>query len=185
MKVRWIPATGIVLLMAGALPASAQMMGGETGMMDMMGRQASESGTIGCPGMAGQPVAFGYEGPWISLALAHAREVGLNADQAKGLTALRDEFQKEAVPLTGEIRAFEAEVQRLSTREPVDLQAVETKIRAIAGLEADLRIGRLKTLEKGRALLTPEQRQALTGIAQSMGRMHGAFMMGGPSQGAR
>jgi Spy/CpxP family protein refolding chaperone len=130
--------------------------------------------------MAGQPVAFDQKGPWISLALDHAEELDLSVDQVKGLTALREEFQKEAVRLAGEIRAAEAEMGQIYERTPVDLQAVEAKIRAIAGLEADLRLGRVKTLETGKALLTSEQQQKLGRIAQSMGWPRGAFMMGSP-----
>ncbi|MBI3081168.1 MAG: Spy/CpxP family protein refolding chaperone [candidate division NC10 bacterium] len=182
MKIRGILATGLVLLLGGTLPASAEMMGGGTGMMgtmDMMGRGMHEPAVTGCPGMPGQPVAFGSERPWISSALAHAKELGLSPDQVKGLTALRDEFQKEALRLTDAIRAAEADLRVLYGPKPLNLQAMEAKIRAVAGLEADLRVGRVKTLEKGNALLTPEQQEKLGGIAQSKGWGHGASMMSG------
>jgi Spy/CpxP family protein refolding chaperone len=130
--------------------------------------------------MAPQAFTFGYEAPWISFALAHAKEIELTTDQINGLTALRDEFQREALRLTGEIQRTEGELQLLYTRRPVDLQAVEAKTRAIAGLEADLRLGRVRTVDKGLSLLTPEQQQKLSGIAQSMGQMRGAFRRGGP-----
>lgn len=183
MTIRGILAMGLVLLVGGALPASAQMMGGAGGMTGMMGGgMPGGAATTGCPGMTGRPAGLGYEGPWLSFALAHARELDLTPDQVKGLTALREEFEKEALRLVGEIRAAEADVWQLERRTPVDIRGLEAKIRAVAGLEADLRIGRLKTIEKGLALLTPDQRQKLTGIAQSMGRMHGAMMMGGPGE---
>jgi hypothetical protein len=43
MKARWVVGMGLVLFLVGSLPASAQMMGGQGGMMgsgmtDMMGR---------------------------------------------------------------------------------------------------------------------------------------------------
>jgi Spy/CpxP family protein refolding chaperone len=178
MKMRGIFVIGLVLLVAGALPASAQMMGGGSemrGMADMMGRGTEGPAATGCPGMTGEPVAFGDEGPWISFALAHARELELTADQLRGLTAVRDEFQKEAIRLAAEVRTAEAELRQIYRRKPVDLQAAEAKIRAIAGMEADLRLGRVKALEKGQALLTPEQQQKLSGW-----RVRGAFLMGGP-----
>ncbi len=188
MKIRGILAIGLALLLGSTLPASAQMMGGgsgEMGTMDMMGRGMHEPAMTDCPGMAGQSIAFGSERPWISFALAHAGELGLSPNQVQGLTALRDEFQKEAVRLTGDIRAAEAELQVLYGQKPLNLQAVEAKIRAIAGLEADVRLGRVKVLEKGNALLTPEQQQKLGGIGQSRGWRHGASMMGGPPEVTR
>lgn len=154
MKIRWVVATSLVLLLASTLPASAQMMGSP-------------------------PLALDYEAPWISFALGHARELELTADQVKDLTALRDEFQKEAMRLTGETRDAEGELRLLYNRKPLDLQAVEAKIRAIAALGADLRLGRVRTLEKAFVLLAPAQQQKLSGIAQSMGWMRGASMMGG------
>jgi hypothetical protein len=179
-KIRWTLATAFVLLL-GSPPAFAQMMGEWGGGMGMMG-----GGMHGAPpatghrGMASPGFGFGYEAPWISLALAHAREIELTADQVNGLAAVRDEFQKEAVRLAGEIRRAEAELGLFYTQRPVNLQAVEAKIRGIAGLEAELRLGRARTLEKGLSLLTAEQQQKLDGIAQTMGHMRGAFMPGGP-----
>ncbi len=179
MKIRWILATGLALLLGGT-PALAQMMGESGGEMGMMGgRMHGAPPAAGSPGMAPQ-VAFSYEAPWISFALAHAKEIELTTDQINRLTALRDEFQKEALRLTGEIQRTEAELQLLYTRRPVDLPAVEAKTRAIAGLEGDLRLGRVRTVEKGLSLLTPEQQQKLSGVAQSMGQMRGAFRPGGP-----
>lgn len=155
MKIRSMLATAVVVLLVGAVPASAQMMGGGGGMMggDMMGMMGmmggtSEGATTGCPGMSGQAAAFGDERPWISFALAHEKELGLTADQVKELTALRDDFQKEAVRLANEIRA-----------------------------------ARAKTLEKGSALLTEEQRGKLTSLTRTMRRMHGASTMGGGMMG--
>ena len=188
MKTRWVLATGLVLLLGGTLPASGQMMGGgggTMGPMDMMGRGMHEPAMTDCPGMAGQSVAFGSERPWISFAIAHAGELGLSPNQVQGLAALRDEFQKEAVRLTGNIRAAEAELQVLYGQKPLNLQAVEAKIRAIAALEADLRLGRVKALEKGNALLTSEQQQKLSDITRSMGRMRGALTGSAPTEVTR
>jgi Spy/CpxP family protein refolding chaperone len=176
MNIGWIVATSLALLLAAGVPASAQMMGsGE----QMMGGMMSSAGMHGaapssdCPALSAQPTAFGDDGPWISFALAHAQEITLTTEQVRQLTLLRDEFRREAVKLAGEIRAAEAEIIRLRSQPAVDLQAVEGKIRAIAGLEADLRLARVTALEKGKAILTAEQRQTLTSIVQSTGRTHG------------
>ncbi|HEU5393594.1 MAG TPA: Spy/CpxP family protein refolding chaperone [Candidatus Methylomirabilis sp.] len=188
MKSGWLVATALTLLLIGTLPASGQMMGGggaTMGPMDMMGRGMHEPAMTDCPGMAGQSIAFGSERPWISFALAHAGELRLSPNQVQGLAALRDEFQKEAVRLTGDIRATEAELQTLYAQKPLNLQAVEAKIRAIAALEADVRLGRVKVLEKGNALLTPEQQQKLSDIARSMGRMRGALRGSPPAEVTR
>jgi len=184
MSIKWIVAISVVLLLAAGLPASAQMdgasemMGGMTEMMN--GGMHGAGPSSGCPAMSVQPTAFGDDGPWISFALAYAQEAALTAEQVRQLTLLRDDFRSEAGRLAGEVRAAEAEVFRLRSQTPVDLQAVEAKVRAIAGLEADLRLARVETLEKGKAILTTEQQHALSIIAQSGGRARGR-MHGMPS----
>ena len=181
MNIRWIVAISLALLLAAGLPASAQMMGGGGqmmgGMTEMGGGGMHGAGpSSGCPAMSVQPTAFGDDGPWISLALARAQELTLTTEQVARLTLLRDEFRSGAGKLAGEIRAAEAEVLRLRSQTGVDIRAVGGKIRAIAGLEADLRLARVETLEKGKAILTAEQRQKLSGIARPTGTMHERMM---------
>ena len=188
MTRRWMIAGGLVLALAVAVPAFAQMMGSGAGTTDMRGMMRM-MGTMpmtgmmgpgpgsdmgGCPGMGAQPTAADPERPWIAFALAHAKDLGLSDEQVTQLGGLRDEFLKDAGPLVQAIRAGESALARLYTQTPLDLAAVEAKIREIAGREADVRVLRLKTLQKGAALLTEEQRQKLLDPSWRMGRMMGA-----------
>jgi len=181
MRTRSVVGTALALLLVGAPPASAQMMGAGGGAGgDMMGggmHGAAEA--TGCSSMTGGPEAFGYEGPWISFALTHATLLELTPDQVSSLTTLREEFRKEASRLSSAIRAAETAVRQLYAQQPLDLQALESKVRVAAGLEADLELARVKTLAKGKALLTPEQQQKAGALAGSMGWTRGASMMGG------
>jgi Spy/CpxP family protein refolding chaperone len=179
---------GLVLFLVGSLPASAQMMGGQGGMMgsgmtDMMGRgmQPGAAGMGDCPGMAAaEPGALGYERPWISFALAHAKELALTPDQVKGLTTLRDEFQKDGARWIQDIREAEAALSKLYTQKPLDLTTVEVRLKDIAAKQAELRLARVKAIDKGVALLTEEQRQKLFETSRAMGRMMGAFLSPSP-----
>jgi Spy/CpxP family protein refolding chaperone len=156
-------------------------------MMNMMGGvmgRATEPAAVGCPGMTAEPIAAGpapaYERPWISFALAHPKELGLTAEQVTGLTTLRDAFQKDAIRLTQEIRDGEAALAKLYAQTPIDLGAVEAKIKELAVRAGELRLARVKTLDKGFGLLTPEQRQKLFETSRGMGRMMGAFQVPPP-----
>lgn len=174
MRWRAIVVVGLVLLLSGTVPASAQMMGDGGGMMEMMGPMMGSGrapAASHCPGMVGQPVAFEYEAPWISLALAHAGDLSLTPDQVKALTALRDDFQSEAARRVQEIRDLEAALARLYEEKSVDLTAVEGKIKEVAARQGELRVARVKTLQKGLALLTEEQRQKLFAPAPPTGHM--------------
>jgi Spy/CpxP family protein refolding chaperone len=100
---------------------------------------------------------LGEQVPLITLMLWHARDLSLTAEQARALEALRGDFQRAADLQTAELQRIELELQGLLSREQIDMSQVETKIRKIEALRTDLRLGRIKTVEKGKTILTPEQ----------------------------
>lgn len=100
---------------------------------------------------------FGEQVPLITLVLWHARDLSLIPEQVRGLEALRSDFQRAADLQGAELQRLELEVQGLLGREPIDLAQVETRIRRIESLRIELRLGRIRTVEKGKATLTPEQ----------------------------
>jgi Spy/CpxP family protein refolding chaperone len=119
------------------------------------------SGGMGGMMMGGGPTA---ERPLISLALQNKDQLGLTADQVTQLESLRAEFQKEAIRRGADIQVADTELAELLAAEPVDLAKIEAKLRQLAGLQVDLRLSRIRTLEKGKALLTPDQRKKLTSL---------------------
>lgn len=158
----------LALSMAPALahqgPGGMGMMGG--GMMH---------------GMRGER-GFGHEGPLLSLMLDMKEPLGLSLQQVKTLRDLRTAFEKEAIQRGAEIRLAELELREALAQDNVDLGKTEALVKRIAGLRADLRIARLRTIEKGKGVLTPEQlakfREA--GHKMTRGGMGGRGMMGGP-----
>jgi len=100
---------------------------------------------------------LGEQVPLITLVLWHARDLSLIPEQVRGLEALRSDFQRTADLQTAEIQRLELELQRVLRREQIDLTQAETRIRRIESLRTELRLGRIKTVEKGKATLTPEQ----------------------------
>jgi len=130
-------------------------------------------GWMGGPGgMRGEP-GSPAERPLITMMLHHRGELGLSAEQVSRLETLRGDFTREAIRRDADLRIAELDLQGLLAQDPVDLPKVEAKIREVAQLRADLRIGRLRTLEQGKAVLTPEQRTRLQGL-----------MSAAPSRGA-
>jgi len=104
----------------------------------------------------------GPEGrPLISFMLRHRDELKLTPDQVQRLEGLRADFEREAIRREADLRVAELDLQALLQAEPVDLAKVETKVREIAQLQADLRLARIKVIEQGKAQLTPEQRTTL------------------------
>lgn len=119
------------------------------------------------------------ERPWISLALQNKDQLGLSPGQVTALQSLRSEFEKEAIRRSADLQIAELELAELLRADSADPAKVEAKLRQIEGLRTEIRLSRIKTLEKGKALLTPEQRKKLESLtARASTDAHGD-MMGG------
>jgi Spy/CpxP family protein refolding chaperone len=106
----------------------------------------------------------GGERPLITIALSHRAELGLTPQQVDTLERLRAGFQREAIRRDADLRVAEMDLVSLRQSDPVDLAQVESKIREIERLRAELRIARVRTLEQGKAQLTAEQREKLRAL---------------------
>ena len=142
---------------------SAQGATGSMGPGGMMGSSHMPGRMMGS-GMMGESMMGGGspgERPLISLALQQREGLGLSEDQVKALEQARSAFEKEAIRRRADIEIAEREVADLLREPRVDLAKVETKVRQIAGLQADLRLTRIKSIEKGKAVLTADQLKKL------------------------
>jgi hypothetical protein len=104
------------------------------------------------------------ERPLITLMLRHRDRLGLSAEQVQGLERLRDSFQRDVIRSEADLRIADMDLSSLLSADPVDLQKVEAKIRDIERLKADLRVARIRSIEKGKALLTADQRAKLNSL---------------------
>ena len=123
--------------------------------------------------MSGMSMGHPGERPLITRALEQREQLGLSADQVKALEAARAKFAEDAKQRYADIEAAEQELGTLLGAPTVDLAQVEAKVRGIAGLQADLRLARIKTLEKGKSILTVDQRKKLVSQAPTDGMMTG------------
>jgi hypothetical protein len=97
--------------------------------------------------------------PLLSLMLRHREKLGLTADQVRSLERLRSDFQKESIRKDADLRVAEMDLKALCDSQSVDLAKVEAKVREIERLRGDLRLARIRTVEKGKEQLTVEQRK--------------------------
>jgi hypothetical protein len=101
------------------------------------------------------------ERPLISIMLSRRDELGLSPVQVQALERLRDDFQREAIKGDADLRVGEMDLAALTKADPVDMAKVEAKVREIERWRADLRIARIRAIERGKAQLTPDQRAQL------------------------
>ena len=139
------------------------------------------AGPMGRPGRAPSAPA---DRPLITIMLHHRSELGLSPEQVGRLEALRGEFARDAIRRDADIRIGELDLAALLDQEPADLAKVETKVREVAQLRAELRMARLRAIEQGKTLLTAEQRTRLQtllagGMHHGPGRGHHGGSGGG------
>ncbi len=176
---------GSVLMPIWTQVASAQEESADPGMMGyrMIPEMMSEAREM-MQGMAG-PWLYGrggHKGPLISLMLMWKDQLGLSVDQERSLRELREGFEKETIKRTADIDIAELELKGLFEVDKLDMAKVETLAKRIAMLRADLRIARIKTIEAGKAVLTPEQREQFKRLARES--MMGTMGMGTMGPGA-
>jgi Spy/CpxP family protein refolding chaperone len=100
--------------------------------------------------------------------LHHRTDLGLTDEQVSRLEQLRNSFARESIRREADIRVAELDLAEVLSQEPLDLPQAEAKIREAARLRTDLRIARLRTIEQGKAVLTPEQRVKLASLLGGM-----------------
>jgi Heavy-metal resistance len=110
------------------------------------------------------PAAPQDERSLISLMLQNREKLGLSSDQVKKLEQLKTEFQKESIRRDADARVAEMDLKSLLEAQPVDMAKVEAKIREIERSRADIRLARIRAIEKAKELLTADQRKKLQEI---------------------
>ena len=171
-----------------SLPAAAQGPGelideaqypGQPGPGPMMGGHG--------PGMRGQGRHGGMHRPMgrplITMMLRHRDGLGLSAAQVQSLEKLRGDFMREAIRRNADRKIARLDLLALMRPDPadptkaVDMAQVEAKVREIEKLRADLQLARIRTIEAGKAQLTPDQRTKLNGL---LAQMRSRWQRGGP-----
>jgi hypothetical protein len=101
------------------------------------------------------------ERPLIAFMLRNREKLDLSAAQVKNLEQLRNDFQKESIRKDADLRVAEMDLSNLLNGEKPDMAKVDAKVREIERLRGDLRIARIRTIEKGKEQLTADQRKKL------------------------
>lgn len=108
----------------------------------------------------------GHRGPLISLMLMWKDQLGLSVEQERSLRELREGFEKEAIKRKADVEVAELELKGLLEADKVDIAKMEVLVRKTAMLRADLRVARIKVIEAGKAVLTPEQQEKFKRLAR-------------------
>lgn len=102
--------------------------------------------------------------PLVTIMLFFRHELGLSPEQVIRFERLRADFQREAIRRDAELRIAETDLAVLLDADAHDMTQVEAKVREVERLRADLRLARIRTIERAKAELTPEQMARLRSL---------------------
>lgn len=136
------------------------------------------TGGMGCgEGMRG----MGYEGHpmWSRL-----RGLDLDEKQKVAVGEIRSRTMKEMVRKRADQRIAQIELKDLLEKDPVDMKAVESKLKQIEASRTEKHLSLIRAREEIKGTLRPEQREKMkeafgTGPMMSRGGMPGGMMRGG------
>jgi Spy/CpxP family protein refolding chaperone len=131
-----------------------------------MGGHGKGSGMMGGHGMmGGQGMGAGMMGGKMMEAEHRLAKVldGLNLDeqQKKAIGEIKSSIKKDTIRRMAEISIARIELKDLLLQDPLDMKAVEAKVKQLGSLRTEMHLSHLKALENIRTKLTPEQRKKL------------------------
>lgn len=110
-----------------------------------------------CPMMDQMREMHGFDHPF----RMHMDELKLDDQQRDALREIENTALKEIIKKRADEQIAAIELKELLDSPAVDLKAVETKLKHIAAVKAEIQLTAVKSMESMKAKLTPEQRQIL------------------------
>jgi len=146
-------------------PMGGGMMGGGMGG-GMMGG-----------GMGGD--MMGADHPlWKSL-----HELGLDEKQKEAAKRITRKTMREVIKKRADMQIARLDLRDALDEDPVDMGAVESKLKTIESLETDIRLSHIKAIEEIKSILTPDQRKQLKEMMEKHPMMKKTGMMQGKGCG--
>ena len=172
-----------------AAEATAQMGQGKMGhgMMGGMGagmmpRGAMASGGMGCQNIDLARILH----QWGRCFFTQKEQLGLTDEQLDQIQSILNSHMKYAIRKNADGRVLLIEIQELLVKEKVNLGEVKGKVQTLEGLNTDMNMEGVRTLEEALSVLTPEQQKKAKALfktstctgAMGMGGIHSGAMMG-------
>lgn len=129
------------------------MMGGQHGFGHGFGFRSRGHRFGGGKGFAARPL--------VSISLSLREELKLTESQIGKLETIRDDFARKAISGKAEIRTLRIDLRQALDAKSVDLNNVEKIVRTIARKRADISLARLRAIDRGKKILTADQRKQL------------------------
>jgi Spy/CpxP family protein refolding chaperone len=97
-----------------------------------------------------------------------ADQIRLTEEQRTTLEEIVFEFQKYSVQKLADLNVAEAELERLLTRDKIDLDAVRAKVKEIEAINTDVKMQKIESLLKAINTLTHEQHLKIVTLVREL-----------------
>jgi Spy/CpxP family protein refolding chaperone len=91
----------------------------------------------------------------------HLKSLNLDEQQKVFIGEIKSRMKKETIRRTADMRIAQIELKDLLTQEPVDMKAVEAKVKQLETMRTEMQLSHIKAMEECKTKLTPEQRKKL------------------------
>lgn len=87
--------------------------------------------------------------------------MGLNLDekQKEEIKGIKSKMIKDAITKRATLDIVKIELKELLAKDPVDMKAVEAKLKQIAALQSEIHLSHIKSIEEVKSKLTTEQKK--------------------------
>jgi len=96
----------------------------------------------------------------------HLMGLGLDEKQREAIKEIKSRVIKEAIRKSADERIAGIELKDLLDKDPVDIKAVEAKIKQIETLKTEMHLSLIMAIEEVKSRLTPEQRKKFQEILE-------------------
>jgi Spy/CpxP family protein refolding chaperone len=133
-------------------------------------------GDMGGHGMgSGMMCGCGMDGQMMGT--EHLKSLSLDEQQKTLIGEIKSRMMKETIRRTADMRIVQIELKDLLSQDPVDMKAVEAKVKQLEMMRTEMHLSHIKAIEDIRTKLTPEQRKKLREMIEAGPMMEGMGMM--------
>ncbi|MGE5300209.1 MAG: Spy/CpxP family protein refolding chaperone [Acidobacteriota bacterium] len=145
---------------------------------DMDGRGMGPGMMCGC-GMDGRVMGADHD------MSQHLMGLNLDEQQKASIGEIRSRMMKETIRRTADMRIAQVELKDLLSQDPVDMKAVEAKVKQLEAMRTEMQLSHIKAMEECKSKLTPEQRKKLREMIEAGPMMGGMGIKHGQERGMR
>jgi len=165
--------------MMGGCGMYGNMMGsGMMGGCGICGNMMGPGMMSGC-GMHGHMMGSGHN------MMDRLMDLNLDEQQRTAINDIKSKMMKDTIRKSADMRIIQVELNDLLDQDPVDMKAVESKMKQLESMRTEMRLSHLKAMEEIKAKLTPEQRTEFREMLEESPMMGGMGMMRGHMRGMK